>query len=382
MASRRKPRRSPRQLTAATPSRELTRTSLHGIHELAAQLRAAHWRDTPELPDRVLRAIASRAPNTRLSIRANYRVFKRWCAAQSPPVAPYPAAPATIARFLQDNSPPIRVARSGEFELDTDAKASPAGTDIKTYATLARYLATLGQLHLDGGHANPAKDTEVTAVWRVLRRGLARARQKSALTLPAIQIAAQDLPNTLIGKRDRALLYLAYALMARRSELVALNVANLQRDPDGSATVTFERLKTGETSTNYLPPALLAVLDDWLRAAKITDGALFRRLDFAARGAERPAAAVAGERLSSQSVALIFKRIARRLNRPDLLPTNVSSHSARIGATHDLLEDGASDASIMRDAGWKTTRMVGLYGRGARAKQGAMASRLKQLLRS
>ena len=47
----------------------------------------------------------------------------------------------------------------------------------------------------------------------------------------------------------------------------------------------------------------------------------------------------------------------------------------------DLVEDGAPDAAIMRDAGWKTPRMVGLYSRGAKARQGAMATRLVALTR-
>jgi len=40
------------------------------------------------------------------------------------------------------------------------------------------------------------------------------------------------------------------------------------------------------------------------------------------------------------------------LAQPEVDQSNVSSHSARIGATHDLAEEGASDAAIMRDAGF------------------------------
>jgi hypothetical protein len=87
-------------------------------------------------------------------------------------------------------------------------------------------------------------------------------------------------------------------------------------------------------------------------------------------------------RLNPQSVASTFKRVARRLKRPDFDPEKVSSHSARIGATHDLVEDGASDAAIMRDAGWRTPRMVGLSSRGAKARSGAMAVRLERLVSS
>jgi integrase len=140
---------------------------------------------------------------------------------------------------------------------------------------------------------------------------------------------------------------------------------------DRTRHVTFERLKTGERATNYLSPEVMQVLRAWLDAAGIKAGAIFTRKDSAA--AKDPT------RLTAQSVALIFKRIVRTLALPALDPSQISSHSARIGATHDLVEDGASDAAIMRDAGWKTPRMVGMYSRGAKARRGAMAVRLERL---
>ena len=209
------------------------------------------------------------------------------------------------------------------------------------------------------------------AVWRVLRRGLPRSKQKAAFNFEAVRQAMTALPDTSTGKRDRALLLLAYSLMARRSELVALNVGDFDIHPDGSATVTFERHKTGVQATSYLTAPVMAVVQNWWQSAAIKKGAVFVRLDAAAVGHR--------SRLTAQSVALVFKKIARELKLPDLDPDRVSSHSARIGATNDLVEDGAPDAAIMRDAGWKTTRMVGLYSRGAKARQGAMATRLASL---
>jgi integrase len=248
---------------------------------------------------------------------------------------------------------------------------SVAGDAPKSYSTLARYLGTLSKIHIDGGHADPTKDPEVLAVWRVLRRGLERPVQKAPLTFEVIRQALQRLPDDLQGKRDRALLLLAYCLMARRSELVALDIANVEQHDDGSSTVTFERTKTHEQSTNYLSPEVTEYLRDWLDAAHVQQGPIFRRLDHARTGNEN--------RMTGQAVGLTFKRIARLVATPDLDPARVSGHSARIGATHDLVEDGAADAAIMRDAGWRTTRMVGMYSRGAKAKRGAMASRLMSL---
>jgi integrase len=321
----------------------------------------------------VLRSIASKAANTRLAIQANYKVWKDWCIVQKPPKAPFPADAANVAAFLQAQAPPIRVTRGGDFEVSKSGLTA-AGEPAKRYATLARYLGTLSRLHIDGGHPDPTRDPEVLAVWRVLRRGLDRPIQKAAFGFEAIRQALLALPIDDRGKRDRALVLLAYTLMARRSELVALNVENFDIHVDGSATVTFERLKTGERATNHLSPEVMHVVRAWLDAAEIRSGPVFIRRDFAGSGKRT--------RLTAQSVALIFKRIATLLALPDLDPAQISGHSARIGATHDLVEDGASDAAIMRDAGWKTPRMVGMYSRGAKAKRGAMAARLERLAES
>jgi integrase len=340
------------------------------VTDVVAHLRANRFRDSLELPDRVLRSIASKAANTRLAVHANYKVWKDWCATQSPPITPYPADPAAVAAFLQAQAPPIRVTRGGDFEVLKTGVTS-TGEPAKRYATLSRYLGTLSKLHVDGGHPDPTKDPEVLAVWRVLRRGLDRPVQKAAMGFEVIRQALLALRNDLQGKRDRALLLLAYCLMTRRSELVALNVEDFEVHADGSATVTFERMKTGERATNHVTLEVMAVVGDWLAGAQIKRGALFIRMDHAG-GGDRG-------RLTPQSVGLAFKRVARMLALPDLDPARISSHSARIGATHDLVEDGAADAAIMRDAGWKTPTMVGLYSRGAKAKRGAMAERLHRL---
>ena len=342
----------------------------HPGTDVVLALRSNRFKECDELPDRVLRSIASKAANTRLAIRSNYGVWKAWCQNQKPIRKGYPADPADVAAFLQSQAPPIRVSRGGDFQI-LKSGITATGERAKSYATLSRYLGTLSKLHIDAGHADPTKDPEALAVWRVLRRGLARPAQKAPLTFEIIRQALIALPNDLQGKRDRALLLLAYTLMARRSELVALDVESFADHEDGSATVTFDRLKTGEQATNYLSPEVMAILKDWLRAAEIDAGAVFRRLDRASQES--------GARMTGQSVGITFKRIARNLSLPDLNPLRISSHSARIGATHDLVEDGASDAAIMRDAGWKTPRMVGMYSRGAKAKRGAMAARLVAL---
>lgn len=65
--------------------------------------------------------------------------------------------------------------------------------------------------------------------------------------------------------------------MACRSELVALNLKDFEIQEDGSARVTFERLKAGVQATNYLSPEVMAVMREWLTVAHIEEGAVFNR---------------------------------------------------------------------------------------------------------
>jgi integrase len=338
----------------------------HGAAQLVQRLRARQFAGCEELPDAVIRATATKADKTRESIRYNYASWKRWIAKQDQPASAFPAAPTLIARYLQDHAPPILETRNGGFAVDPDAMAT-SGRASYSFATLQRFLAVLGTLHREAGLDDPTKHPELQSVWRDLRRGLRRPRQKARLGLEMIWKAVHALPSTVEGKRDRALLLLAYALMARRSELVALDDNHLERHEDGSITVRFRRIKTQADAENYLPPAIARILDDWLTVKPATGKALFVRLDRAGDG----------ERLSAGSVATIMRRALHTAGVNLDIP-NIGSHSARIGAAYDLALAGAADSAIMRDAGWRTHHMVALYTRGARAREGALASLLSR----
>jgi integrase len=315
---------------------------LLGAGQVVHRLRARQFAGSEEL---LIQYFARPPPKlkTRESIRYNYMSRKRWLAAQPGHLTAFPAEPALIAGYLQAHSPPIHETRNGGFHVDQEA-STPSGTRPLSFATLQRFLAGLATLHREASIDDPTKHPEVVAVWRALRRGLQMAR----LGLPVIWATVDALPSSVEGKRDRALLLLAYALMARRSELVALNDSSLERHTDESMTVRFLRTKTKAEAENYLPPDITEIVEDWLKVRPTSGPALFIRLDRAGDG----------ERLSPGSVADVMRRALRSTD-ADLEVERIGSHSARIGASYDLALSGASDSAIMRDAGWKTPHMVG-----------------------
>ena len=78
-------------------------------------------------------------------------------------------------------------------------------------------------------------------------------------------------------KRDRALLAILLACGLRRHEAVDLNFGHLQQREEHWAIVDLKG-KAGHTRTIPMPAWVKQILDQWLRAANITSGKLFRRV--------------------------------------------------------------------------------------------------------
>jgi integrase len=95
--------------------------------------------------------------------------------------------------------------------------------------------------------------------------------QRSPLLVPDLRKIADNLPDNLLGKRDRAVLLVGFAGAFRRSEIVGLDVEDVQFTSDG-VVITLRRSKTDQTgagrkvglpygSNPETPCALLAGLD-------------------------------------------------------------------------------------------------------------------------
>ena len=168
-------------------------------------------------------AQAAKAANTRRAYRADWRDFTAWCEGHGRTALP--AAPETVALYLTD--------------LAGRRKTS----------TLQRRLSSIAQAHQLAGHAAhdaPTRHATVRAVWAGIRRAKGTAQAGKAPVLTAdVRAMVASLPDTLLGLRDRALLLLGFAGAFRRSELVGLDVGDLEAGRAG-LVVTLRRSKTDQ----------------------------------------------------------------------------------------------------------------------------------------
>ena len=254
----------------------------------------------------------AKASSTRRAYRSDFAIFSAWCATRR--LDALPAAPAAIGAFLS-------------AEAD-------GGTKV---ATLERRRAAIRFAHLLAGLETPTNDRAVVVVMQGIRRSLGSARvQKAAATAERMTAMLATIPETLTGKRDRALLSLGFSGAFRRSELVALEVRDLDEVPDG-IRVTIRRSKTDQEGKGATIAILAGVklrtveaLRTWIEASGIIEGPIFRGVD--RHGHVSPQA------LTAQVVALIVKRYAEPAG---LNVVDFSGHSLRAGFLTSAADAGA-----------------------------------------
>jgi site-specific recombinase XerD len=167
-------------------------------------------------------------------------------------------------------------------------------------------------------------------------------------------------PNGLAGLRDRALLLLGFAGAFRRSELVALDVADIAETETG-LLVTIRGSKTdqerqGETIAIARGDIACPVkaLREWLAAAGIEAGPIFRPID--------KADTVRSSRLTCRSVANIVKAYAERAG---FDASTFSGHSLRSGFLTSAAGNGASIFKMMDASRHKSVDTLRGYVRDA-----------------
>jgi integrase len=225
-------------------------------------------------------------------------------------------------------------------------------------ATLARWRVAIGRAHAAKGLPDPTRTELVrTALQGIRRTHGAAQRQATPLLKDDLLAIVAAMGERLQDRRDRALLLLGFAGAFRRSELVALNVDDLEAVAEG-LIVSVRRSKGdqhGAGRTVGIPFARgidcpVRALRAWLSVADIKQGAVFRAVS--RHGWILPA------RLSAHAVALIVKERARAVG---LDPTGYSGHSLRSGLATSAAGAGVPVEKIRAQTGHKSAHMLARY---------------------
>jgi integrase len=220
-------------------------------------------------------------------------------------------------------------------------------------------VASIRAAHLAAGHEPPTNAEGVKATMRGIRRTLGtRPVKKAPATADVITRLQAVFPDTLRGIRDRAIVLLGFAAALRRSEVVALDLPDVEWRRKG-IVLHKRRSKTDQEGKGTKVPvprgnALRPVdaLEAWLEASRITEGALFR--------AVHRSGALLEHRLSGRDVARIVKHYVAAAG----IDARVfSGHSLRAGFVTSALDVGVDALKIMTITGHKKVDTLKEYDR-------------------
>jgi integrase len=226
-------------------------------------------------------------------------------------------------------------------------------------ATIRRRLSSISVAHQMAGRESPTNDISVRSTWAGIRRvkGMASS-QKTPLLTEDVRRMVAALPPTLMGQRDACMLLLGFTGALRRSELVGLDIEDVEAIPEG-LVVSIRRSKTdpdGEGRQIGVPygsdPTTCPVrtFGRWVATSGLQRGPLFRPVDRYGR--------LNDNRLSDRAVALVVKRTAKAAG---LDPAAVAGHSLRSGMATSAARGGASEVAIMEITGHKSLPVLRRY---------------------
>jgi site-specific recombinase XerD len=321
-----------------------------------------------DVPPATATLIAEAVPaNTALAYRSRWRSFEAWCA-HAGRVA-LPATAQTVAAYLT------------HLATERGLKAT----------TVDAHLTAIRAVHRGAGAPAPDPLTGRKVVVAAQRReaaqdgryGPRKAAPVMAADLPAIVAACDD--RTPVGLRDRAVVLLGFALLARRSELAALNLSDVELAPGEGIAVTIRASKTDQSARGVIrrihyaanervcPVRAVLAWTAFLAAGGVMKGPLFTRIDrwgnvgptAGGRYAGPPASdkttapAVSGGnsrdgRLRPQAIGAIVTALCASagLAGQPAESRRYSGHSLRRGGATSMLAAGAQPLHVSRHGRW------------------------------
>ena len=286
----------------------------------------------------------ARAPKTISEQTDDWRNFTRWCAEAGR--EPLPATAATLELYV---------------ESELRRKGVKSRRPLKT-TTVSRRVSTILVKHKEAGVAKPSTDGAYNILANTRRKRLEQPGSKAALSPDELRRIVRALPKDQQGVRNRAILLVGFASAMRRSELSALDLADIEFTKLGFSI--FIRQSKGDQEGQGAPLYIfhgnrattcpLKALKGWLKVRGKWEGPLFTQMSGCGTGG------ILQDRLSGDA---IYKVVTRSVESIGLDPKKYGGHTLRASCVTAALDAGESIPNIMERTRHKKIEMVARYHR-------------------
>lgn len=306
--------------------------------------------------------LEAESPNTTASYQAALRYWAAWYWLRFGVAIALPVSASAALQFVADHG-----ARKGEAGLvhelpaEIDAQLVQLGFKGKpgalAHSTLVHRIAVLSKAHSRNALPNPCQSPEVREALSHLRKAYAKRGQlvqkKAALTRAPLEQLLATCDGSLKGLRDRALLLFAWSSGGRRrSEVAEARMEWLQELGEEQFLYDLRLSKTNQSGLDRpenLKPVVGvagAALAQWLQAAGIAQGPIFRRIYKNGRVGDAALTALSVNNIVKERCALAG------------IDGNFSAHSLRSGFVTEAGRQNMALADTMAMTGHQSAATV------------------------
>lgn len=324
--------------------------------------------------------------NTLRALTSDLAYLEAWTLAATQKSLPWPAPEALLLKFVAQHLwDPEKRATDPDHGMpaDVDANLRAQGflksSGPHAPATVRRRLANWSTLTkwrgLDGAFASPALKQAIRLAVRATPRPKKRKSAKAVTGDVLAKLLATCATGSLRDLRDRALLMVAFASGGRRrSEIAGLRLEQLTVEapietesgpPLPSLAIHLGRTKTSSGEQDevvYLTGRPVEALNDWMAAAKIDKGSVFRAIGRWGTVSKRA--------IDPQSINAILKQ---RVEMAGLEPGEFSAHGLRSGYLTEAANRGIPLPEAMEQSRHRSVQQASSYYNNATRRSGRAA---------
>ena len=329
--------------------------------------------------------------NTLRALAADLAYIECWCKAATGHDLDWPASETLILKFIahhlydvakhevdKSHGMPEEVVsamiKAGVLKHVGPHAPSTVKRRLSSWATLTRWKG------LEGAFQSPKIKNAIRLAVRASERPRQR-KSKKAITIDVLTKLIATCGQSLVDIRDKAILLVAFASGGRRrSEIASLRMSQLTREADvlidardaGKGTMPCARIRLGRTKTTtndeddyaLIMGRPVVALYQWIEAAHIDKGAIFRSID---RWGNINNVALTGQSINNM--------IKSRVKKAGLDPNDFSAHALRAGYLTEAARKGISLPEAMQQSGHKSIQQAARYYNDSERRSG-LAARL------
>jgi integrase len=289
-------------------------------------------------PEELRLAAAAKAPLTLVGYASDWRLWTAWCKATGRD--PLPAPPETLCEYVIAT-------------LNRGCKAT----------TVMRHLTSIAHYHLAEGYESPVRSQAVNLLRGARRIRVEQPRQRAPLLLEHLRSIARVINGSSPAHiRTRAVLLFGWATALRQSNIVALDLTDIERT-DRGVVVLIRREKTDQEGRGrrigvplgrHPETCPVRALEAWLACRGPEPGPVFRRLNRWGR--------ITSYGIGPPVIAQIVKQAVAAIG---LDPRRFGGHSLRSGLITEAVLGGATETQVMAHSGHRSTQVMRRYFRNA-----------------